>query len=175
MAFGLPQELLHFIERDHARSITECLARSGMGLQKEAIATHSHRCPGEMGNILGTSSPRIFARDTVVSDDVCGVEDHRATGLLQDGNGAEVRDEFVISETSSSLGQKNLMIPGAVNFLDRPCHVLWSNELPLLNIDRSPRLSNFEKKTCLLTEKGWDLNDIENLLGLIHILHPVHI
>jgi hypothetical protein len=146
-----------------------------MGLEKKAIAANSSGCPREMGNILGASSSRILTRDTIISYHMGGIEDHWAPGLLKDGNGTEIGDQFVVAKTSASLGQKDLTVPGTVDLLDSSCHVFRGHELSLFDIDHPPRFSNFEKKTRLLTEESRDLNNIQNLFGTIDILYPVDI
>src|SRR4030042_219841 len=145
-AFGLPKKIFHFVEWNHARGITEGLTGSGMSLQEKTIATGCYGCSREMRNKFGTASPRIVTRDTIISDDMGGIKDHRATDLLHDRNGTKVRNQFIVTKTSSSLGQKDLSIAGAVNLLHRSCHAFGCNELPLLNVDHFACRSHLKKK-----------------------------
>src|SRR5512147_761740 len=126
-----------------------------------------------MGNKLRTSSPRVLTWDAVIPDNMGRVEDDRTPDLLHDRDGTVVRDQSIIPETGSPLCQDDLTIPGAMDLFDRPCHAFRSDKLPLFDIDRSSRSSHFQKKACLLTEEGRYLEDIQNLLGRIHILHPM--
>jgi hypothetical protein len=88
--FGLPKKIFHFMERDHTGGIAERLIRFGMGLEEEAIAARGHSGSTEVGNILRTSSSRILTRDTIISDDMGRIKDHRAANLLHDRNRTEV-------------------------------------------------------------------------------------
>ena len=153
------------MKRKHAGGIAERSTRFGMGLEEEAIAARGHSGSTEMGDILGTSSSWILTRDTIISDDMGRIKDHRTANFLHDRNRTVVRNQFIIAKTGSSLRQKDLMIPGAMNFLDGSCHILRGDELPLLNIDDFACSSHLKEEACLLTEKGRDLEDIEDLFG----------
>ena len=87
---GLPKKIFHFVERNHTGGITQRLTWLGVGFEKEAIAASGHGRPTEMGNILGASPSRILTRDTIVSDDMGRVKDHRAANLLHDRDRTEV-------------------------------------------------------------------------------------
>ena len=107
-----------------------------MGFEEEPVIAHSHRCSHEVGNKPGAPSSWILAWNAIISNDMGRIEDDRAADLLHDGNGAVVRDQFVISKTGSTFGQDDLMIPRAVDLFDRSRHAFRGDELSLLDIDR---------------------------------------
>ena len=172
---GLPEQSFHFTKGNHARGIAECLTRFGMGLEEKAIAADSNGCPREMGDVSWASSSRICTGDTIISYHMGGIKDHRTANLLHDWDRAEIRDQFVIAKASAPFGQKDLTVPSAVDLLDGSCHIFRSNELSLFDIHHPPCFPYFEKKTRLLAKEGWNLNDVQDLLCSIHILHPVDI
>ena len=88
--FGLQKKIFHLVKRDHTGGIAERLTRFGMSLEEEAIAARGHSGSTEMGDILRTSSSRVLTRDTIISDDMGRIKDHRAANLLHDRNRTEV-------------------------------------------------------------------------------------
>ena len=121
--FRLAKKVLHLAEGKHAGGIAERPTRFGMGLEEKAIAARGHSGPGEMGHKLRASPSWVLARDTVIPDDMGRVEDHGAADLLHDRDRTDVRNEFIIAETGSSLREKDLIIPCAANLLDRSSHI----------------------------------------------------
>src|SRR5216683_3787580 len=95
--------------------------------------------------------------------------------LAHDGQRAHVHDQIVVAETRSSLGHKHLTIPGITALVDSVLHVPGRNELPLLDVHRTPAERRRHNQVGLAAEKCRNLQNVDNLSDGSHVGRLMHI
>ena len=97
------------------------------------------------------------------------IEDNGITEFAHDHQAAHIDNEVVVAERGSTLGEDDLVIAGAGNFLRCMAHILRRYELPLLDVYGASGASRLNQQICLAAKKGGDLDDVHNLGHGFHL------
>ena len=144
-------------------SIRFCVLRIVMDLEKDSIDA----C-GNGGTCEDWNELRLASRDAVSRRrrlyGVRAIEDHRCK-TAHDGQRAHVDDQIVITETGSTLGERDAWAAALANLLDGVTHVGRRDELTLLDVNRAPMLlrgfCGCDQQIGLAAEEGRNLQDVD--------------
>jgi hypothetical protein len=88
---------------------------------------------------------------------------HHRRELAHDGQRPHIHHQIVVAETRSTLGQKHLAVAGIAALCDRVLHVPGRNELPLLDVHRTPAQRRRHDQIGLPAEKCRNLQHVHDL------------
>src|SRR5215471_4839215 len=91
-----------------------------------------------------------------------GVKNHGCE-LPHDGQRAHVHHKVVVAERSPALGQKNAVVPGLANLIDRMLHIAGGDKLSLFHVNGTSMSRGLYQQVSLPAEKGWYLYHIHSL------------
>src|SRR5664279_3714494 len=161
-------------------AIGRCLCRIVVDLQEYAVHARCNRRPRQQGNEFGLTSTLLSALVAIRNpgrrqlDGMRGVE-HHWRELSHDRQRPHVDHEIVVAERGATLGHKDLLTPGFLDFLHRMPHVPWRNKLSLLDVDGASALRRSYQKIGLAAKKRWNLKNVDRFGHTRNVPYLMHV
>ena len=93
------------------------------------------------------------------------VKNHAISRFPNPGQRAHIGDEIVIAEGGSAFGEHELFSAELFKLLRNICYFPRREKLPFLHVDGSARFRRSAQQISLSTEKGGDLQKIDEFSG----------
>src|SRR5262245_21295507 len=90
------------------------------------------------------------------------IEDDRIAEALHNRNRAHIDDQVIISKTRAAFSDNNFAPPTGFELFDDVADLPGCEELPLLDVDRSPALGSSDEQVRLPAEKRGNLDNISH-------------
>ena len=125
------QKVREVIQGNHVRAVARGAVGIFMTLDEEGVDADGRGRPGQIGDELPVSA-RCVSLPPRKLDAVGDVKHHRPAGAPEDDERPHIRDQVVVAEGGSPLGQEDPLRPGRLQLLDDVMKVPGREELPFL-------------------------------------------